>query len=69
MDPDKRCVFPFKYNGNWFTKCTNYGAKSYWCPTEAANGTSRNWNKWGWCEENCPMEQKGNYTISMMMLV
>ena len=63
-DANQPCVFPFEYAGFVFTKCTEYGAKGFWCPTKVPHGSSRkmssqNGNKWGWCQESCPKQQKG----------
>merc|ERR1712168_948567 len=32
-DGMKCCVFPFKYKGTWYNKCTTVDAKRKWCAT------------------------------------
>ena len=51
------CQFPFQYNGQSYSNCTNidFGVV-FWCSTEA-NATD---NNWGVCEDSCPKEKIGN---------
>ena len=54
---NENCVFPFQYNGQSYSNCTNidFGVV-FWCSTEA-NATDDNW---GVCEDSCPKEPIGN---------
>ena len=53
---NENCVFPFVYNGQSYSNCTNidFGVV-FWCSTEA-NATDSNW---GVCEDSCPKEKIG----------
>ena len=44
IEGGKACVFPFKYGGKWYGKCT--GSKP-WCAT--VKDYDANTNEWGRC--------------------
>ena len=49
-DEGHTCVFPFKYRGKTYNKCTSAGRVSLrgtkWCATEVKpNGNYKNWGK------------------------
>ena len=68
-DPNQPCVFPFKYGDFLFTKCTDYGASGFWCPTKTHDGFSRaNSNNWGLCDDRCPKQERGNSDILWLLL-
>ena len=49
-EPDKPCIFPFKYRGKTYNECTTEGwGNIYWCGTvPTAQGNAG----WGLCK--CP---------------
>ena len=60
-EPDKPCVFPFKYHGKEFNECTTEGwGNVYWCgTTPTAQGNAG----WGLCkcpECGCPASESNN---------
>ena len=45
----KKCVFPFKYNGKTYNKCTTVdNGNTEWCATEVK--TDGNYKDWGNCD-------------------
>ena len=49
--PNKKCVFPFMYEGKTFTSCTTYKNKGTpWCATEVSSKGKYLKNKWGVCD-------------------
>ena len=50
--PNRKCVFPFKYNGKTYTGCTAKGAKRDWCSTRTVRGHHQ-MGYWGYCASNC----------------
>ena len=66
-DPNKPCVFPFEYGGFLFTKCTDYGASDFWCPTKIPHG-SFNKKSWGLCESSCPKHQRGMKSFEFIVV-
>ena len=67
-NPNKPCIFPFKYNGGTYYACTldnaHFTENKPWCSTLVDNqGNHINGQgKWGSCGSNCPMP--GKYCIS-----
>ena len=57
-DPDKKCIFPFTYNGEEFVGCTTKDHNgSYWCATELTPNSRSNKKhnlNWGFCGAGCP---------------
>jgi len=51
---DQVCVFPFKYLGFTYTKCTNAGATWYWCATSVDSDGNELTN--GECSDSCDKE-------------
>jgi hypothetical protein len=50
------CVFPFRYEGQLFNRCTGTDAEdgSVWCATEVDNTGEVIEGRWGDCDEGCP---------------
>ncbi len=54
-----QCVFPFKLYGNVFNGCTLFGTNRPWCHTRVNLNTGIGFvDDWGFCHDDCPMEQK-----------
>ena len=60
------CIFPFKYEGQKFDRCTSVDTEdgSLWCATEVDKDGNVLDGRWGDCNENCP-EQVSNFNISL----
>ena len=60
-EPDKPCVFPFKYLGKEYNECTTEGwGNVYWCGTTS---TAQAYTGWGLCkcpECGCPAPESKN---------
>jgi len=53
----ERCVFPFKYNGKEYHKCTSDNSPTPWCSTLVDNNGTTVTNRWGDCDtDTCPVE-------------
>ena len=53
-DPNKACIFPFKYQGKEFTDCTTTNNNDiFWCATEVNSKGEYKSGKWGVCPEEC----------------
>jgi len=50
------CIFPFKFKGKSYNKCTTAGSDNGapWCATEVDESGEVIRNKWEDCEEGCP---------------
>ena len=50
------CVFPFRYNGQTFDRCTGTDASgnAVWCATEVDKDGDVIEGRWGDCNEGCP---------------
>ena len=48
------CHFPFSYNGDMKTRCTNLDSSFYWCSTEQEYHTKN----YGECSQSCPREEE-----------
>ena len=56
--PNKRCVFPFNYNGKVYRGCTDVDNQgTFWCSTKVDKDGNHVDGHWGNCESSCP---KGN---------
>ena len=73
-DPFKKCVFPFKWNGNTYYGCpTDPDDRSKtWCSTKVDTGGNHvtGQKKYGFCNEVCPKHSsiansKGNSSIKI----
>lgn len=67
-DPNKKCIFPFRYQGKEFTKCTKYDNNGvFWCATQVDSDGEyvSHSNKWGVCAEECPKE--GKHIIEVLL--
>ena len=54
--PNMSCIFPFKYNGITYQKCTNDGDKG-WCATSVdESGELVDFTKYGFCEQGCNLK-------------
>ena len=52
------CVFPFEYDGNTYTECTDVDNKKKWCATAVdAQGRYID-DKWGYCGDCTPGQGK-----------
>merc|ERR1719187_1448479 len=51
------CIFPFKYNGRTFNKCTTYNSQNGkpWCPTEVKDNGNADPFKLADCAPGCPV--------------
>ena len=53
-NPNLPCIFPFKYEGFTYHKCSQVQSDKPWCSTKVdENGTHVKGN-WGDCASNCP---------------
>ena len=50
------CIFPFKYGGQTFNRCTSTDAQpgSVWCATEVDDKGEVIDGRWGNCDTGCP---------------
>lgn len=55
-DTGKHCIFPFKYEGETYNKCTDKYSENgkVWCATEVDEDGEVVRNTWEDCEEGCP---------------
>ena len=54
---DKRCIFPFRYNGKKYNHCiSKAGNEKPWCSTKVTKGHHHvgNGGNWGYCSPSCP---------------
>ena len=49
---DDPCIFPFIYDGQTFSECTESGWDTPWCATEVT--TSLTYSNWDGCAPGCP---------------
>ena len=56
--PNKRCIFPFIFDGKNFTTCATHGVKN-WCAVKVDSDGTYISGEWGNCEPTCPT---GNYS-------
>jgi len=50
----KKCIFPFKYNGNTYNSCTKAGnSGKAWCPHKLDSGGVVIKGKWADCDPGC----------------
>ena len=66
-DPNKPCIFPFKFDGQTWNTCTNVDDPSgpYWCSTKVDDQGNHigGQGNWGNCDgSKCPMPG-GKYHI------
>ena len=56
------CVFPFKYGGQTFNRCTSTDAEtgSVWCATKVDDEGVVVEGRWGDCSEGCPGAREYN---------
>ncbi len=61
------CVFPFKYGGQTFNRCTSTDAEagSVWCATEVDEKGEVIDNRWGNCDIGCPGASKSSIVLDM----
>lgn len=60
-EPDKPCVFPFKYGGKEYDKCTTHGwGNVYWCGTTYSVGVNSGWGLCKCPECGCPAPETKN---------
>ena len=54
--PAPNCVFPFKYQGRTFSKCTDYHSPNDkpWCATKVDRNSNVVWEQWTDCDNICP---------------
>jgi len=54
--PQQKCVFPFRFGGKLYERCTDVGGmEGFWCATGVDNSTREILlGKWGFCQEKCP---------------
>ena len=61
-DPNKPCIFPFKFDGITWNTCTNVDDPSapFWCSTKVDDEGNHigGQGNWGNCASNCPMPGK-----------
>ena len=53
----KFCVFPFRYSGKVYNKCTyvDSGNGDPWCSTKTdSNDNHAGYGNWGYCNSHCP---------------
>ena len=54
--PNMSCIFPFKYSGITYHKCTEDGDKG-WCATLVdESGELVDFTKYGFCEQGCNLK-------------
>ena len=57
-DANKRCVFPFTYDGIPYNHCTHAGGEGKpWCATQTNAQGGYIDGKWGYCSPGCPDEE------------
>ena len=63
LDNFQPCVFPFIYKGVTYNECPQHSINKdrAWCPTELSNNGifEEGSEYWGFCNENCPLLEKG----------
>ena len=66
-DQNKKCVFPFRYNGKEHKSCITDNAcdDCFWCGTEYNVTIDKGW---GMCRESCPKET-GVYFINYVIIL
>ena len=55
-NPNRKCVFPFRYRGKTYNHCTSVDNKGKpWCPTRLFGNkiAYRFWGSWGHCSNTC----------------
>ena len=58
LKAEAQCIFPFKYNGKTYSKCTMDGSDRFWCAT-SVDSEDYQWTEWGYCTtKSCPTEKK-----------
>ena len=52
------CVFPFKYKGKVYSKCTKDGTNNgaFWCATAVDENQEAVHSKWADCGQGCPLD-------------
>ena len=59
LKAEAQCIFPFKYNGKKYSKCTMDGSETSdrsWCAT-SVDSEDYQWTEWGYCTTKfCPTE-------------
>ena len=56
LKAEAQCIFPFKYNGKNYSKCTMDGSDRFWCAT-SVDSEDYQWTEWGYCTTKfCPTE-------------
>ena len=66
-NPIEECVFPFRYAGKTYSKCTNHMAcaSCYWCGTKYDVTDD---SGWGVCRGDCPKDNKGSKSFYRCLL-
>ena len=60
-EPDKQCVFPFKYRGKEYDKCTTEGwGNVYWCGITYSVQENSGWGLCKCPECGCPAPESEN---------
>ena len=56
LKAEAQCIFPFKFNGKKYSKCTMDGSDRFWCAT-SVDSEDYQWTEWGYCTTKfCPTE-------------
>ena len=66
-DANRACIFPFKYQGKEFGKCTTYkNSGALWCATEVSSDGSYvpYSGKWGKCTKECTGNKYNTGTLT-----
>ena len=50
--PNVPCIFPFRYHGKMYFKCS-FDSFGPWCSTRVTNDGDHD-GFWGFCESDCP---------------
>ena len=67
---NKPCVFPFKYRGTSYRKCTTERNKGkLWCSTEVDAFGDYVKDKWGNCDSNCGKSNNSFVSLSLHFCV
>ena len=61
-DPNKPCIFPFKYQDQLHDECILQDDNKYWCMTETANSSDVA-SKYGYCDLHCPLKNGKNVLL------
>ena len=66
--PNTSCIFPFKYGGKTFHKCTTDILGKPWCATSVdESGELVDFTKYGFCEQGCNLKIGKKYFITSII--